>query len=219
MDFSGIIFDLDGVIADTESVQLHAINLMLQQYGHSLTPEQWAGDYVGHPIEEDVRDIRLRFKIETPLQELSATRRSTYSNLLQEGTDLKPTPGLERLLDELRTHQVPLGIASGSPRADVLAVLRALGLRERFRAIATADEVAHTKPAPDVYLLAASRLRLEPVHCVAIEDSGTGMAAASAAGMKVIGVPSIYTQHHDLSKADYLLATFDEVLALFFPRA
>lgn len=85
MFFFGIIFDLDAVIADTESVQLRAVNLMLQPFGNGLSQREWAVDYVGHPIEEDVSDMRLRFQLDAPLEELSARRRSTYSNLLEEG--------------------------------------------------------------------------------------------------------------------------------------
>lgn len=214
MLFSGVIFDLDGVIADTESVQLRAVNLMLEPYGHALSPAQWAREYVGHPIEEDIRDIRTRFRIDAPLPELSAYRRQAYSKLLGDSAGLEPLPGLERLLDELAARRIPLGIASGSPRADVETVLRTLNLMERFSALATADEVKQTKPAPDVYLLAAARLNLNPTDCVAIEDSATGMAAAKSAGLHVIGVPSLYTRHHDLSRADKLAGGFDEVFDL-----
>lgn len=216
MLFSGIIFDLDGVIADTESVQLRAVNLMLEPFGYTLSREEWAESYVGHPIEEDVRDIRLAFQLGTPLEELSARRRALYSNLLKEGTGLEPLPGLASFLNELQTRKVPLGIASGSPRGDVITVLRTLDLIERFSAIAAADEVERTKPAPDVYLLAAARMNLQAAQCLAIEDSGTGIAAAKGAGMQVIGIPSLYTRHHNLSQADRLVSGFDELFEKLF---
>lgn len=216
MLFSGVIFDLDGVIADTESVQLRAVNLMLEPYKHTLSPGQWAADYVGHPIDEDIRDIRTRFELDAPLAELSAHRRSAYSKLLADSAGLQPLPGLERLLDELAARRVPLGIASGSPRPDVETVLRSVRLLDRFSALATADEVKQNKPAPDVYLLAAARLNLKPTDCLAIEDSATGIAAAKNAGLYVIGVPSFYTRNHDLSRADRLADGFEQVFDFLF---
>jgi HAD superfamily hydrolase (TIGR01509 family) len=217
--FSAFIFDLDGVIADTESVQLHAINLLLHPFGHSLTQEEWAKEYVGHPIEEDVRAIQTRFRLETPLKILSERRRILYKNLLQDGAGLQTLPGLDAFLGALRERHMPLAIASGSPRADVETVLRTLNLRERFNAIAAADEVAHPKPAPDVYLLATRQLKIQAHECLAIEDSATGIASAKSAGLQVAAIPSAYTRHQDLSKADVLLDGFYELSQLLFRRA
>jgi HAD superfamily hydrolase (TIGR01509 family) len=211
MFFSAIIFDLDGVIADTESVQLHAINLLLSPYGYSLSQEEWAREYVGHPIEDDVRKLRSRFQLDASAELLSAQRRATYSNLLKQATGLVPLPGLNPFLDELQTRHIPLGIASGSPRADILTVLRTLNLIERFGVIAAADEVKQAKPAPDVYLLAAARMNMPSKQCLAVEDSAPGIAAAKAAGMQAIGIPSAYTQHQDLGQADKLVTGFDEL--------
>lgn len=209
--FSAIIFDLDGIIADTESVQVHAINLMLQPFGHNLTRLEWAQKYVGRPIEQDVRDLHARFQLPAPLDEVSAQRRKWYRELLEQGTELQMLPGLERFLDGLRDRQIPLGIASGSPRADIDTVLRTLHLTDRFGTIAAADQVTNPKPAPDVYLLAARQLNAPVAECIAIEDSATGMTAAKSAGMRVIGIPSDYTRHHDLSTADVLVSSFDDL--------
>lgn len=209
--FSAIIFDLDGVIADTESVQLHAVNLILRPFGHSLSQAEWAEQYVGHPIEQDVRAIHARFNLPAPLSELAGQRRAFYRSLLRQSGELKPLPGLERFLDELRSGQVPLGIASGSPRADVETVLRTLHLMERFQTIAAADQVARPKPAPDVYELACRQLNAAPDQCLAFEDSATGVAAAKNAGLRVIAIPSTYTRDHDLSRADALINSFEEL--------
>ena len=219
MFFSAIIFDLDGVMADTESVQLRAINLLLKPFGYSLSQEEWAREYVGHPIEEDVRRIQSRFQLDMPLEILNAQRRATYSNLLKQGRELVPLPGLGSFLDELQTRRIPLGVASGSPRADVLTVLGILNLIGRFGAIAAADEVEQAKPAPDVYLLAAARMDLPPDQCLAIEDSAPGIMAAKRAGMQAIGIPSAYTRYQDLSQADTLVADFDELFHFLFKTA
>lgn len=216
--FSAVIFDLDGVIADTESVQLRAINLLLHPFGHSLPQEEWAREYVGHPIEEDVRAIQTRFGLETPLEILSERRRILYRNLLQDGAGLQTLPGLDAFLEGLRERQIPLAIASGSPRADIETVLRTLNLSERFNAIAAADEVAQPKPAPDVYLLATARLKIQAHECLAIEDSATGIASAKSAGLRVAAIPSAYTRHQDLSKADVLVGGFHELSWLLSRR-
>lgn len=211
MPFSAVIFDLDGVIADTESVQLRAINMLLNPFGISISADEWAGQYVGHPIEEDVRDLHARLNLSMPLATLAERRRAVYRELLRKDSQLQPQPGLVSLLDELHARKIPIGIASGSPLGDVETVLRVLGLSGRFNAIAAGDQVEHPKPAPDVYLLAAARLEIQPDQCVAIEDSAAGVAAAKAAGARVVAIPSIYTRRQDLSRADAVLRDFDEL--------
>src|SRR5919206_206185 len=101
-----------------------------------------------------------------------------------------PMPGVLDLLDALRDHGIPLGLATNSGREFATRALRAAGLLERYAAVVSAEDVERPKPAPDVYLAAAAALGAEPVDCVALEDSETGVTAARAAGMTVVGVPS-----------------------------
>ncbi len=211
MSLCAVIFDLDGVLADTESVQLRVMNSLLNPFGVTISREDWGMTFVGVPIEEDLRRVHRQFHLPVPVERLDTQRRAIYSNLLEQGEGLLPLPGLISLLDELRGREIRLGVASGSPRGDVLAVLRALGLLDRFAAVATASDVARPKPAPDVYLHVLAMLGCAAGGSVAIEDSGPGVASANAAGLRVIAVPSSYTREHDFSLADARAGGFEEV--------
>jgi HAD superfamily hydrolase (TIGR01509 family) len=118
-------------------------------------------------------------------------------------------PGAPELVEELAAAGVPLGLASNSPRAFVQAALAHLpGLAERFGAIVTFEDVEHPKPAPDLYRLACARLGAPAPRCAALEDSPTGVAAAHAAGLYVIGVPSL--PGTDLPGADLVARSLEE---------
>ncbi|MBI5595522.1 MAG: HAD-IA family hydrolase [Elusimicrobia bacterium] len=119
-------------------------------------------------------------------------------------------------LAELRGRNLPVGLASSSPRRWVDSVLERFALRPDFKALATGDETpGRTKPHPDLYLLAAARLGVEPASCLAVEDSAYGVAAAKAAGMACVGYRSGDNDAQDLSKADAEARSFAEVLAMF----
>jgi HAD superfamily hydrolase (TIGR01509 family) len=117
-----------------------------------------------------------------------------------DGARVEPMPGARELLAALRERGVPLGLATNSGREFATRALRSAGLHDVFDAIVSAQDVERPKPAPDVYLEAAARLGVAPADCVALEDSETGVAAARAAGMTVVGVPSFPAI--DLSAAD-----------------
>jgi HAD superfamily hydrolase (TIGR01509 family) len=105
--------------------------------------------------------------------------------------DVEPRPGAIELVDALIAAGIPVGVASNSSREFLDRVLRTAGVAERFAVTVAGDEVAHPKPAPDIYLEACRRLGAEPADSVGLEDSPTGAAAAKAAGLTVVGVPYI----------------------------
>ena len=212
MSFHAAVFDLDGVVADTESVQLEAINIVLKPFGIAVSDYEWATKFVGIPVEEDIATIHAQNQLPVALDGLAAARRETYARLIQAPDGLQPNPGLVALLDYLEASGMTRAIASGSPRVDVINVLQRLGIVQRFQAIVTSDDVTRPKPSPDVYLRAAFELGVPPNMCVAIEDSAAGMVAARNAGMTVVGLPSKFTQYQDL-KPDLFVSSLVEVLS------
>ena len=120
-------------------------------------------------------------------------------------------PGAVALLKALRDENIPCAVASNSDAAWVERVLGITGLRPYFAAVATADEVLNPKPAPDVYLLAAQRLDVPPEHCAAFEDSPRGLAAAHAAGMFAVAVPTGLTRHLDFVGAHHLVESLEQL--------
>jgi HAD superfamily hydrolase (TIGR01509 family) len=120
-------------------------------------------------------------------------------------------PGVSRLLPQLRDAGYPLAIATASDRNWTSRWLTHFNLQAYFQAIATRDDVAHSKPAPDVYLMAARRLNVPPERCLVFEDTVVGTQAAKAAGMTVVAVPSQITKILDFSLADRVIDSLEQV--------
>jgi len=123
-------------------------------------------------------------------------------------------PGVPDVPKRLFVDGYPLAVASSSEPEVIAAVIQALGLRGLFRAVVSAEEVPHGKPAPDVFLEAARRLDVAPARCLVIEDSAAGVRAAKAAGMTCVAIPCAETRHLDFSAADHRLATMTELSRL-----
>ena len=120
-------------------------------------------------------------------------------------------PGLIDLFKLLRANKFEIGIASSSIRPHIDLVVEVLGISNYIGAIASGDEVTRSKPAPDIFLKAASKLGVSPKECVVFEDAMNGMKAAKAAKMRVIVVPNIFTLHEDFTPADRVVPTLEKV--------
>ena len=211
-----IVLDLDGLIIDSEPLHQRAFERLLARHGvdHNFTVEEYGRYFVGIPVKENAEWLVARFELKGTQEDLIAEREQIYEELLSDPANLAPMPGLFGLLDDLSARGLPLGVASGSPRNQVDIILRGLRIRSRFGAVVAGDDVPNTKPAPDVYLRATKELGAVPAHCIAVEDSVTGIAAAKAAGLYAIAVPNRYTAHQDLTRADARVEGLDRVMAL-----
>lgn len=207
-----VIFDLDGLILDSETPDYLSWKEVYARHGLDLTVQDWAG-VVGR------RDIDLYAPLRQRSVDVAAegkSRRRRHAALFEEY--LTPAPGVARLIDQLRRTGVPLGLASNSDRAYVFEVVERLGLRDAFDTIVARDDVTRAKPAPDIFLAAVSRLEVEAPGCVALEDSRPGVAAAKAAGLTCIAVPTVFTRHHDLTQADLVVTSLETVTVEILTR-
>lgn len=203
-----VIFDMDGLLVDTETCDYEAWRELHEAHGVELTLPEYcysAGLYGSWEAMYEALGARSG---RTP-EELHATRDPRFRELVEER--LRPSTELLALLERLREHGIKRGIASSSDSDWVEYLVEGLGLRTEFQAIATGHDVVHRKPAPDVYLLAAERLGVEPGRCVALEDSSHGIEAARAAGMRAIAIPNSVSVHQDLSQAHARVEHFGEV--------
>jgi HAD superfamily hydrolase (TIGR01509 family) len=200
-DLAAVIFDFDGVVLDSETPEYESHRRIYQQCGVDLTVEEWCGAIglwtEGH---DDRRyDTLCERSPRPPVREAyHEERRRIFAELVPA----EPMRGIRELLTSLGRAGIPTAIASTAPARWVVASAGRIGVRPLFRAIVTGEEVARRKPAPDVYLEAARRLNVAPAQSVALEDSGPGIAAARAAGMRAIAIPHWLTASHDLSAAD-----------------
>ncbi|QYC42837.1 2-deoxyglucose-6-phosphate phosphatase [Nonomuraea coxensis DSM 45129] len=182
-----VFFDMDGLLVDSERVWLEIETGVMARLGAAWTPEHQA-HLVGGSMERTVGYMLAVSGAEVPPATVRAWMVDGMVARLSAGVELMP--GAAELLDAVRAEGLPAGLVTSSLAEIADAVLKAVG-RERFDVVVTADDVTRTKPDPEPYLTAARLLGVEPVRCVVLEDSPSGVAAATAAGCAVVAVPSI----------------------------
>jgi HAD superfamily hydrolase (TIGR01509 family) len=181
--FRAVIFDMDGVLTDSEPAFYAAINDILARYGEHIPMDEYR-PYIGQATPH-VWSALIRMKnLPASLDEVVAAYEEPLAVRLREPRP--PLPGARELLDELRRRGVPVGLCTASYSHWVEMVLDAAGLDGAFDAVSTADMVERTKPDPAPYVLAASKLGLRPEQCVVVEDSVSGVTSALRAGACVI---------------------------------
>jgi HAD superfamily hydrolase (TIGR01509 family) len=185
---AAVIFDNDGLTLDTEHTWTRAESALYARYGTQFTLDH-KREMLGTSGEKSALTMERHLDQPGRGDALRVELRELVHDEL-DGTGVEPMPGVVELLDALRDHGIPIGLATNSGREFATRALRAAGIDDRFAAVVSAEDVERPKPAPDVYLAAAAELGADPADCVALEDSETGVAAARAAGMTVIGVPS-----------------------------
>jgi putative hydrolase of the HAD superfamily len=194
-----VIFDFDGTILDSETAEFHSHRRLFEDWGTTLGEDEWC-EGIGILKPETHWFDRLCERAADP-PDFGRFQQLTRA-YFREHLSTEPMPGVSALLGALIAAGIPRAIASGAPSDWVLRGLESVGLQGSFDAVVTSDQVARGKPAPDVYLEAARRMGVDAVRCVAIEDSGPGLASARAAGMRTVVIPHALTRLHDLSGAD-----------------
>jgi HAD superfamily hydrolase (TIGR01509 family) len=186
---TAVIFDNDGLLLDTESVWTRAERDLFQRHGHDFTPHD-KRELVGTSAAIAGGVLERRLGAPGRAAELIEELNELVVAELEHGVEAMV--GARELLEELKRRGTPIGLVSNSPLAFVRRSLEIVGFHESFDCVLSAHEVAAPKPAPDPYIEACRRLGVEPgPDVVALEDSPTGVAAARAAGLTVIGVPSL----------------------------
>jgi HAD superfamily hydrolase (TIGR01509 family) len=183
---AAVVFDLDGVLLDSEQVWDEARRELVAETGGRWT-DAAATDMLGMSAPEWSRYVRDRLAV--PLAADAIDREVVARVVARYAGDLPALPGAAAAVARVGA-QWPLALATSSNREVVEVVLDALGVRERFAATVSSEEVARGKPSPDVYLEATRRLGADPKACVAIEDSANGIRAAVAAGLAVVAIPN-----------------------------
>jgi len=202
----GVLFDLDGVLADTEPLHWAAYREVLLELGVDVGVEEYRRRFIsqGGGPEYACETYRLPFGPD----ELRARKLPRYLALLRRGVRARPgaRAALERLRGGFRT-----AVATNSVRAEVELILGSLGLAPLLDAIVTREDYHDAKPAPDAYLTAARALGLGADECVVVEDTPRGLGAALAAGMRAVALPNELTADNDFAGCTRQLAHLDEL--------
>jgi HAD superfamily hydrolase (TIGR01509 family) len=211
---TGVIFDCDGTLVDSEPLSGEAWKRTLAPYGYAVTDADLEA-CVGVPYART--HAYLAERVEIPSAEaLWPTVRDELFTLFDER--LEPFPDAVQTLADLRAHGIPVAVASSSVRERLDRTLDTTGYR--FEVSVAGDEVEHGKPAPDMFLLAAERLGVDPQRCVVVEDSAPGVAAGHAAGMPTLAVCRVPGTEANLALADRIvnILSATEIL-LLVPRS
>jgi HAD superfamily hydrolase (TIGR01509 family) len=207
-----IIFDLDGTVADTESIEYRSVARVWADHGLEFGEDRWA-HVIGQSwspewVGELQVAVRARDTLEIVADELHRMHHDYKAEMLVE---LLPRPGIVELLTAARAAEIPMGIASNSPLHWVETRLAQLGLADYFDVISAIDVVSHPKPDPAPYREACEFLGARPDHSIAFEDSTTGTASAVSAGLFTIVCPGPLTVRHDLGLAHMNVSSHEEL--------
>lgn len=193
-----VVFDMDGLMFNTEDVYGEVGSRLLRRRGYEFTPElknQMMGLRPRPAFEAMIRHCNLA---ET-WQQLVAESNRLFLEIL--GDRLKPMPGLMELLDALERAEIPKAIGTSSSSELVAACLKPFDMTRRFQFVLAAEDVENGKPHPEIYLTAARRLGIQPGEMMVLEDSENGCLAAAAAGAFAVAVPGEHSREHDFGAA------------------
>lgn len=203
------IFDMDGVIIDSEPLHYLSDTTLLKRLGVEV-PENYLDKYVGVTNPVMWKEIIKDFAIPKDLQEILNTQKSLKLKLLKNG-DYKAIEGIPELLKDLYKHRIPIAIASSSSSMFIKEVIKILKIGKYIDIYVSGENVERSKPEPDIFLKAAEVLQLKSDGCVVIEDSKNGVIAAKNAGMKCIGFQNPNSGTQDLSQADIVVSGIREI--------
>lgn len=218
--YDAVIFDVDGLIVDSEEIYCRTFNSVLEEHGVALTREDYTV-CVGHPVEENGEYAVRQYGLEITPEALCEAWMDRFDAAIADPDQVILMPGVLRLIDHVRRRPYRLGIASSTLRPRMTQTLASglLGrlpdvssLDEIFGVILSGSDVSRLKPDPEIYLKAAAGLGVDPGTCAVLEDSEAGVRAGKAAGMTVIGVPNFFTSHQDHGMADFVVGSLDEVV-------
>jgi len=208
-DFQAVIFDMDGVLVDSEPLFLNAINRLVSTEGAGPISEEENERYlIGTTVEETWRRLKEIRDLPRPTEAYVKQYDTVVRQVLRE--ELNPQPGVCRLLEECVRRSLPKAVASSSLRSWVNLKLEAIRLQQAFDVILGGDDVLHGKPSPDIYRLAAQCLGVPSQRCIAIEDSPVGITAAVGSGAFTIAVRTYSTRNLDISHAHLVLDTLED---------
>jgi HAD superfamily hydrolase (TIGR01509 family) len=193
-----VVFDLDGLMFNTEELYQEVGSEILRRRGYEFTQEL-LDQMMGRPSHIALQLMIDTHTLKATVEELLVETDEIFPAILERR--LAPMPGLTELMTALEINAIPKGIATSSRRSFVERVLGAFDFQKRFDPILTSEDIKLGKPDPEIYLKAASRLRVPPAEMLVLEDSQNGCRAAVAAGAVAVAVPGSHSSRHDFTGA------------------
>jgi beta-phosphoglucomutase family hydrolase len=203
-----VIFDMDGVIINSEPLHYEANQQLFDKLGFSVPMNEYS-NYIGISTEKMWEDLRNKFNLNESVDELSDKHRENTHKFIIENMNGKEIPGIKKILEELRDKKIKTAVASSSPKELIEKVIKGFDLCQYFDILVSGEEVEKGKPNPDIFIYAAKKLKVNIKNCLVIEDSTNGIKAAKKAGAKCIGFNNPDSHGQDLTKADIVINKFD----------
>lgn len=216
MTSRAVVFDLDGVLIDTEGLQYQAWIAALAPLGVALSKDAYL-DMAGRQSDLLAQELVAALPLSTTAADLLRNKTAELDRLLQSAR-IELLPGAVEAVTDLG-GRMPIALATGGSTSETRLKLDRVGLSRYFKVVVTRSDVTRGKPHPDVYALAAERLAVPPQRCAAIEDTEYGVAAAKAAGLLCIAVPGEYSMRQDFSRADRVAPTLQDAVRILGEKA
>jgi beta-phosphoglucomutase len=207
-----VIFDMDGVIIDTEPVHHYAFFTQFDELGLTISDEEYAA-FLGKSTRNVFQKLKQRYQLTSGVEELIQRKREIFNERFDSDPDLDLLPGVRTLIEDLHAHGVQLVLASSASKATIARVFNRFGLAPYFTHIVSGEDFVESKPDPAIFLHAAELAQTPVTECIVIEDSSNGMAAAKAAGIYCIGYASPHSAGQDVRLADLVIQDFSELSA------
>ena len=199
-----VIFDLDGVIIDSEPIHHKVLNEILKDYSVVIEDEEY-NTFIGTSNASLWKKIIDKYNLKLEVEDMCLlTLKNNFEYL--KNNDVQPINGVINLLAQLKNNNILIGLASSSPLDSIELILSIFNIRTYFEVVVSGESVAKSKPSPEIFLKTAKLLGVKPKNCVVIEDSKNGVTAAKSATMKCIGFKNKNSGNQDISKADKIIA-------------
>lgn len=203
-----VIFDMDGLLIDSEPIQFETSKLLFGRYKHRFTLKHLK-KFLGFRLVDELTILKEHWRLPTTIEKLQLERKSIFLKLIRE--KLRLSRGAIELLRFLRKFSLPIGLGTSADGWFVDEVMKKFDIRRFFDVIVDSNGVKKGKPHPEVYLKVAERLTISPENCLILEDAVNGVIAAKSAGMMCFAVPNPYTPRKNYQKADQILESLEEV--------
>ena len=205
-----VIFDMDGVIVDTEPVHHYAYYELFKELG-IVVPQETYTSFTGNSTRNTFQKLKNLFVIDAEVEDLIQRKRSLFNDAFDTKEDLFLLEGVEKLIKELHLNGMELILASSASKVTIDRVFKRFGLDSYFSHIVSGEDFPNSKPHPAIFEFAASLSIAPKENCIVIEDSTNGVLAAKRAGIFCVGYLSENSKLQDLSLADYVVNHFDDL--------
>jgi beta-phosphoglucomutase family hydrolase len=208
IEAKAVIWDMDGVIADTAPYHFSAWQETFRKRGVKFTEEDFKHSF-GLRNDTIIRDILGEQVDQGKIDAIVREKEETFRRVI--GQNIRPLPGVMELIKALKQQGFRMAIASSTPMENIRLITGSLGINNCFQSIVTGQDVTEGKPSPQSFLLAAQRLGVEPKNCIVIEDAVAGVAAAKRASMYCVAVTNTHSRQ-SLAEADLIVGTMEAVV-------